>query len=263
MKREIRNVAASVRQRLLNLARQREESYQLLLERYALERFLYRLSQSPFRDRFILKGAMLFLLWSHAPHRATRDLDLLGRVEPDLARVAEIFRSLCELRVADDGLRFQADTVETQWIRGQRERGGARVRLRVYLGTARVQIQADVGFGDHQVEPPPVEAEYPTLLASEAPRIRAYARETMIAEKLHAMVCLGETNSRLKDFFDVWVLARRFPFQGARLSSAILATFEERDTPLPAEEFRSLSPAFFAAPEKALQWKRFFEQRNL
>ncbi len=189
-RRKPRDVGASVRGRLLNLARERREDFQLVLTRYALERFLYRLSRSPHRDSFILKGAMLFSLWVRAPYRATRDLDLLGKGDASPARMTEVFRQICALEVEDDGLEFAADSVTVEEIRDVQEYGGLRVTLTARLARARIPIQVDVGFGD-AVTPPAQEVELPSLLDFPRPRVKAYQAETVIAEKLQAMVALG------------------------------------------------------------------------
>jgi hypothetical protein len=183
-----RNVAASVRQRLLNIAASSGEDFGLVLIRYALERLLYRLSQSAFRDQFILKGAMLFQVWTRSPHRPTRDLDLLGRGDPSLEHCQEVFREICRITVEDDGLIFSAETVNVEKIKEDQDYEGVRVKFLARLDNARVPIQVDVGFGDAVT---PGLLEYPTLLLMSAPRIQAYPMETVVAEKTEALVHLG------------------------------------------------------------------------
>lgn len=234
MNRSPKNLSASVRQRLTNLARARGEAFQTLLTRYALERLLYRLSQSEDADRFLLKGALLFLLWSDTPHRATRDIDLLGSGSLAVEALAALFRSLCELDVAEDGLLYLAETVQAGAIREDNLYGGVRVTLTAVLENARIPVQVDIGFGD-AITPEPVAIAFPTLLDFPAPRLRAYQRETVIAEKLEALVTLEMGNSRLKDFYDLFVLGQEFSFEGARLGEAIRATFARRGTPLPEQ----------------------------
>lgn len=203
-KRPIKVVAASVRQRLLNLARERADDFNLLLTRYVHERLLYRLAHSPEVDRFVVKGATLFTLWSDLPHRSTRDLDLLGFGTPELARLESVFRSLSAIAVErDDGVVFDANTVRAHAIREQALYDGIRVEMMAHVGSARVRTQVDVGFGD-AIVPAPALAIFPVLLDLPAPALRAYARETVVAEKLHAMADLGMANSRLKDYFDLW-----------------------------------------------------------
>jgi len=207
----MKNTAASVRNRLLELARQRGEDFQLILTRYGLERLLYRLGQSEYRDRFVLKGALLFSLWDNQAHRPIRDVT---------------------------------------------EYGGIRVTLVGELAGARIPIQADIGFGD-AVTPEPVHVVYPTLLGHPAPYLRAYPRETVIAEKYQALVNLGMANSRMKDFYDLWVMAHRFDFDGAMLSEAINNTFTRRETPLPEQTPSGLSAEFYGDDQKNRQWDAF------
>jgi predicted nucleotidyltransferase component of viral defense system len=192
---EARNIAASVHARLLNLAREREIQFNLILPRYGVERLLYRLSRSEHSSRFVLKGASLFALWSEMPHRSTRDLDLLGSGDSSLAALAATFREICLLDVEDDGLRFDETSVKSQEIKSLDEYVGARVTLMAHLGTARLPLQVDIGIGD-AVVPPAEEVTYPTLLDQPAPRLRAYRMETAIAEKLHAMAIHGMQNTR-------------------------------------------------------------------
>ena len=253
------NVAASVRQRLLNLARARQDDFQRILTQYALERLLYRLSQSEYAGGFILKGALLFLLWTEEPHRRTRDLDLLGAGDPSPARYAAIFRTLCTLTVEEDGLVFDPASVTAQHIREENIYGGVRVTLTALLENARIRVQVDVGFGD-AVAPEPAMVEFPTLLNFAPPRLRAYAPETVIAEKLSALVALDLANSRLKDFFDLWFLARSFAFDGSRLADAIAATFARRVQPLPRDTPTGLTTAFAGNAAKQTQWQAFVRQ---
>ncbi len=251
-----KNVAASVRQRLLNLSRASGEDFQLLLTRYGVERLLFRLGESEYAPGFVLKGAMLFALWTGHLHRPTRDLDLLGFGDPDAARLAAVFRSLCNASAPGDGLAFAADTVEVRPIREEREYGGQRVTLVARLGTARIDFQVDVGFGD-AITPAAEAVEFPTLLGMGRPRLRAYPRETVVAEKFEAMVSLGLANSRMKDFYDVVVLARSFPFAGPVLVEAVRATFGRRKTPVPAAPPVALTDAIATDEAKLRQWAAF------
>ncbi|MET0105076.1 MAG: nucleotidyl transferase AbiEii/AbiGii toxin family protein [Sedimenticola sp.] len=258
-----KNIAASVRDRLLALAKERGEDFQLLLTQYGLERLLYRLSQSGYRDRFILKGAMLFVLWGDQPHRATRDVDFLAFGDNSEAAVLEIFRELCGIPIEGDGLTLMANSVQVEVIRDEMEYGGIRVRLFGDLAGARVPIQADIGFGD-AVTPEAKEIEYPTLLgSSEAPRLRAYPRETVVAEKYQTLVNLGMANSRMKDFYDLWVIARDFDFDGETLSEAIRNTFSRRQTPLPGYTPSGLSAEFHEDTQKNNQWNAFLRKGAL
>jgi len=261
-KQKPRNLAASVRQRLMNVARTQKEDFQLILTRYALERLLYRLSQSEYRDVFILKGAMLFQLWGDQPHRPTRDLDLLGRGENSIPRFERIFQEVCDLAVEEDGLVFNAQSVRGETIKEDQEYEGLRLTLDCRLENARIPIQIDIGFGD-VVTPAASELTYPVLLDFPAPILAVYSRESVVAEKFQAMVMLGIANSRMKDFYDLWVLARQFEFQGPMLCQAIRATFERRRTPVPAEVPLALSAEFSNDQGKQAQWRAFIGKGRL
>ncbi len=204
MSAEPRDLAASVRQRLLNLSRERREVFDLTLTRYGIERLLYRLTRSPYREQFVLKGAALFVIWGGAPHRATRDVDLLGRRLVGVESVERVFRELCLLPVEPDGLELPPESVKARRIHEGQGHEGVRGTLTARLGQARIALQVDVGFGS-AVVPGPVEEVYPTLLPFPAPRLLAYPREVSVSEKFHAMVALGMASSRLKDYYDVWV----------------------------------------------------------
>jgi hypothetical protein len=259
MKEKGRNIAASVRQRLLN-ARKGTQDFQRLLARYAIERFLYRLSQSAQRDRFVLKGAMLFALWSKEPFRSTGDLDLLGFGANDIETLRSAFAAICGQAMPDDGLTFDADTIEIEAMREEEEYRGARVRLKAKLGTAVIPIQIDIGSGDI-IHPAPAELDYPLLLPEfPAARIRAYPPETVIAEKLEAMVRFDEFTSRLKDHYDIWALSHAFTFKKAELAAAVRKTFQHRGTALPSETPTALSDAFAARPDKQTQWEAFLRR---
>jgi hypothetical protein len=247
--------AESTRARLTNRWRRdgQRETFEALLTRYFLERLLYRLGRSAHRDRFILKGALLFALWADTPHRATRDIDLLGHGDPGPEGIAAVFRDICA-GDGEDGVEFRADTVRAMAVREDAVYAGVRVTLEARLGQARQPLQIDIGFGD-AVVPAPDEIAYPTLLDQPAPRLRAYPRETVVSEKFQALTALGMANSRMKDFFDLWVLARDYDFDGATLSAALAATFARRQTALPEEAPLALTPAFAVAKEG--QWRAF------
>ena len=257
------NVAASVRQRLLNRARSEGEDYQVLLTRYVLERWLYRLSRSAHRDRFVVKGAMLFLLWEGAFHRTTRDLDLLAFGSSEIARLEAYIREICTVAVdPDDGVVFRPETVRGRLIREDQIYDGVRVTVEARLGSARLLLQIAVGFGD-AVVPAPEAAVFPVLLDFPAPTLPAYPKETVVAEKFQAMVELGITNSRMKDFYDLWYLSRRFAFDGPTLQRAIQATFARRKTPLPAEAPLALTAQFAEDQAKRTQWNAFVGRGSL
>jgi predicted nucleotidyltransferase component of viral defense system len=251
-----RNVAASVRRRLLNHSTAIKADPNLVLIWYGLERLLYRLSLSVHRDRFVLKGAMLFRLWGGSDFRSTKDLDLLGFLHDEAEVVRETFVSICEQVVEDDGMVFDASTVRVAEIRDGQEYGGFRVLLTAKLGTAVLPLQVDVGFGD-AITPPATEADFPALLDQPQPRIRIYPRETVIAEKFEAMVQRGMTNSRMKDYYDLWFMSRRFEFDGSLLAAAIRATFDRRATALPGSVPVGLTAAYAEDSSHARQWTAF------
>ena len=263
MKRKtVTNVAASVHARLLNVTRQRGGDFNLTLQRYAAERFLYRLGASPLRERFVLKGAMLFVLWEGPLARSTRDLDLAGYWENDAASLATAFREICLVSSPLDGVEFRSNSLQVEPIRDAAEYHGFRVHLDIGLGSAVLRLQVDVGFGD-VVVPPPMDVVYPVLLDGEAPRIRAYPREAVVAEKLHAMVFHGEVNSRYKDFLDIHVLSQRYPFEGPTLTAAISATFDRRNSATFAPWPVAFSAAFYADSDRADQWLRYVKRSKV
>lgn len=257
-----KNMAASIRQRLTNKAREQREDFNLVLARYGLERLLYRLAQSRHCQQFVLKGAMLFQIWSGQPHRPTRDLDLLGHGDPTPDRFQQIFRDICQQAVEDDGLEFQPETVHAERMKEDEEYQGLRLKLQAKLASARIPIQVDIGFGD-AVNPEPEELTYPPLLDLPAPILKAYPRETVVAEKFQAMVMLGIANSRMKDFYDVWTLTRQFRFSGPLLCAAIRATFDRRKTALPEQLPLALSSEFTEDRQKLTQWRAFIRKGKL
>jgi predicted nucleotidyltransferase component of viral defense system len=228
MAREIRNLGASVRARLLKLSKASGQSFDLVLTRFALERLLYRLSHSPHAERFVLKGAMLMMTWFDDPHRVTRDLDLLGFGNPGEDDILSAFRNILA-QDGGDGVVFDPHTLRVDRVRDDLDYGGLRLRTIAEVDGARISLTIDIGFGD-ALEPGTEVVEYPVMLDFPAPTLRAYARETVIAEKFQAMVALGRANSRMKDFYDIWVLSRSFSFQDDRLARAISATFSRRGT---------------------------------
>lgn len=258
MAKRTRDIGASVRSRLLKLARDRGQPFDLVITRYALERLLYRLSESAHRNRFALKGAMLVTTWFPDPHRPTRDLDLLGFGDSSEESILGVFREVCGMS-ADDGITFETDMLRIERIREELEHGGMRLRTVANLSRARINVVVDVGFGD-AVEPGLEEIEFPVLLDSAVPRLRAYPRETVIAEKFQAMVNLGRANSRMKDFYDVWLLSKVYEFDEARLAKAIAATFERRRTTIPSDVPDALTPEFARDASKRRQWEAFIRE---
>jgi hypothetical protein len=254
--------AASIHARLLNRARERREDFNLILSRYAVERLLYRLSISGARHQFVLKGALLFDLWFKLPHRLTRDADLLGFGPAEGAALIDTIRSVCTVET-DDGMVFDPATVTAVEIREDANYGGLRVRLQGLLGNARCPVQLDVGYGD-AVTPEPDDVDLPTLLNDlPAPHMRVYPRETVIAEKLEAIVSLGMVNSRMKDYFDLHALFREQATDAGDLTRAVAATFQRRGTPLPSDLPLGLTREFALDAQKQAQWRAFLNKNRL
>lgn len=254
--------SASVLARLLNRSRSTGENYNLLLSRFAIERLLYRLSVSPHAGNFVLKGALLFALWYDTPHRPTKDADLLGFGADDADTLRSTFTAICAID-ADDGVRYDPSGMRIAPIREDNVYGGLRLNIPAFIGSARLPVQVDIGFGD-AITPAPKTVTYPTLLGDlAAPSLRAYPVYTVIAEKLHAMVVLGMNNSRMKDFFDLAVIARTSELDGATLVSAIRATFARRNTSVPTSVPAALTADFSSNPIKAQQWRAFVTKAGL
>jgi hypothetical protein len=256
------DLAASIHARLLARAKARGEDFNLTLTRYAIERFLYRLSISPARDHYWLKGALLFDLWFDVPHRPTRDADFLGFGSADAENLRTALEDVCSL-ASEDGMTFDTRSIVIEEIRENARYGGLRVRLMGRLGKAHCRIQLDIGYGD-AVTPGPEEITYPTLLEDlPAPHLRAYPRATVVAEKVEAMVSLGVANSRMKDYFDVCALAREGAIESGQLAQALGATFTRRGTPLPDALPFGLSDDFARDPAKIAQWQAFLGRNRL
>jgi predicted nucleotidyltransferase component of viral defense system len=260
-KRPVKDVAASVRQKLLNIAKSTHRPYQEVLQYFAIERFLYRLAQSPHADKFILKGALMFTVWGAPSSRATKDIDFLAKTENSIEAVVPLIRSVCRQAVEPDGLVFNAASVGGTLIKEDADYEGIRVTFQATLQNARVAMQLDLGYGDVMV-PGPAVVGYPAILDFPVPRLRAYSRETVVAEKFEAMVKLGQLNSRMKDFFDLWLLPRHFDFDGATLATAIAKTFTNRKTMIPAEVL-ALNPSFADNTTKQTQWQGFLKKSRL
>ena len=255
MAKEVKNVGASVRARLLGISKEKGLNFDLVLTHYVIERLLYRLAQSRHADRFVLKGAILLMTWFDEPFRGTRDLDLLGHGDPAPEAVLGVFKEVLS-QEQPDGVLFDANAARVSRIRQENEYGGLRVRTTADIGGARIAVNVDVGFGD-ATEPPAEWLEYPVLLDMPAPRLRGYARETVVAEKFQAMVALGLANSRMKDYYDVWIISEAFDIDRSRLAQAISATFARRGTAIPDAVPNGLSRAFAEDAVKRQQWEAF------
>ena len=257
-----KDFAASVRARLLNIAKAQGADFNQVLVRFALERILYRLSQSAHADHFLLKGALLFTLWYDMPHRTTRDADLLGFGASDLESIAQTFRDIASVEV-DDGITFDPSSVSVKEIRKDAGYAGARVLITGEIAKARCKTQIDIGFGD-AVTPGPVHAVYPVLIADlPAPRLRTYPVYTVISEKLHAIALLGMTNSRLKDYLDLWVLLDREALNANTLARAIAATFIRRGMPVPAVLPIGLTDEFATDSSRQAMWHALLKKNEI
>ncbi|MGB9004600.1 MAG: nucleotidyl transferase AbiEii/AbiGii toxin family protein [Candidatus Aminicenantales bacterium] len=253
------DIPSSIRQRLLNASRDRKEEFQRTLNRYAIERFLYRLGQNRLAKNLVLKGAFLFEIWNPADCRPTRDADFLSFGEPKARHLGAIFASVCRQTFKTDGMTFDADTIRTEPIREGQFYGGLRVRVVGHLGTARTPLQFDIGFGD-KIIPRPTIQSFPSVLGLPKPRIKIYSKESVIAEKYQTVVFFGMINSRLKDYFDLFEMSQNFGFEGSTLSKAVEATFKARRTQLPAALPLGLSKEFYNSAENQRRWRAFLER---
>ncbi len=257
-----RDVGASVRARLLNRSRETGEDFQSLLRRYAAERFLYRLGESRHRDRYVLKGGMLLALWGDIIYRPTRDLDFSGYGDATGDEVGSVVADICTVRAPDDGMVFDTSKLTVEPIHEEGDYQSHRARFEATVAKARVRMQIDFGFGD-SVYPQPPEVDYPVLLEAPRPRIRVYSRESVVAEKVHAMVVNGERNSRYKDFYDIYTLARHFPFEGRLLTTALRTTFQHRLTPFSLTMPFALTPEFYRDTARVERWRGYVHRSML
>jgi len=257
------DIAASVKARLLTGARERGEEFERTLTRFAAERLLYRLGASAAREQVLLKGAAMLSVWLPEPYRATRDVDVLAFGASDEAAIRALLEQICAASCPQDGLRFDLSELRIDEMKADELYPRLRARFIAYLGSARITVQVDFGFGD-AVTPEPEEIDFPTMLPDlPAARVRAYPREVSVAEKFNAMVTLDTRNSRMKDFHDIWALSAQLPFDGQRTRQAIAATFERRGTAWTAEVPRALTPAFYQLPELAERWSGYLARETL
>jgi len=257
----IKNTPISVHNRLHNMARESSRPFNELLQHFAIERFIYRLSKSPYADSFILKGALMFSAWSGSSSRPTMDIDLLGKIDNNLTTIETVMVEVCNIEVEEDGMTFDGQTVSAVRITEDAEYEGVRVRIKGNLGNARVSLQIDIGFGD-VIVPGPGKVAYPALLEFPPPELNGYTMETSIAEKFQAMVKLGVLNSRMKDFHDIWMLSYTFDFDGKVLAEAIEKTFKNRKTDLKNDP-AIFDPLFGRDGGKKAQWKGFIKKARL
>jgi predicted nucleotidyltransferase component of viral defense system len=253
---DIKDLPASIHARLLNLAHANGRTFNEVMQYYAMERFLYRLAQSKHAKTFVLKGALLFRVWGLPALRPTRDIDLLGHTSNEVGNLVAIVKDICRQKVQEDGIIFDPESVTGQRIKEDADYKGVRLNFTGLLGTARLHLQLDIGFAD-VVSPAPLKRVYPTILPMPAPELSSYPPETVVAEKLQAMIYLGLINSRMKDYYDLWIIAKQFDFDGLILQESIRRTFENRKTSLPEQEPLAFSRQF--ADEKQSQWEAFLK----
>jgi predicted nucleotidyltransferase component of viral defense system len=256
-----RNLAASVKQRLLNMARDQNRAFDILLVRFALERLLFRLSLSAYRDNYILKGGMLVTQWLEHGNRETRDMDFLGFGEADAEAIKAIFAEIMMI-ASDDGLAFDTKALAASAIREETEYGGIRLRTTAYLERTRIPVTLDIGFGD-ALAGSSDRIDYPSLLGMDRPSIRAYPPAAVIAEKFQAVVSLGLANGRMKDFYDLWAIPKAMPIDEAELDAAIAATFERRATPVPSDRPVGLSETMAQDADVGRRWRAYIESLEL
>lgn len=261
-KRELKDLSASVKSRLLTLSQVRGEDMNVVLKQFAIERLLYRISRSEHRDRFVLKGAMLFVVWEKIPHRPTRDVDFLGLGTNDVNELERVFQEVGSVLVEEDGLFFDPVSVKGSVIKKDDAYKGVRIKLVAFLGNARIPVQADIGYGDYVV-PSPELVIYPTLLEFPEPRLKAYTYHTVIAEKFHAIVELGLASTRMKDFYDLWYLGMNFDMGSCFIGEAIKETFDKRGTEIPQDISLSFMNEFYTDEMKLKQWEAFLRRNGL
>jgi hypothetical protein len=260
-KKIIKDIGESIRQRLLNISQKTKRPFSEVLTYYMIERFIYRLSKSSYKNRFILKGALMFIVWNLSDTRATRDIDLLGKTHNTIENLSQIIKEICRIECLEDAAKFISDSVECELIQEQNEYRGVRAYFNGELAKAKTRMQIDIGFGDI-VFPEPSNVNYPTMLGMVSPAILGYTPETLIAEKIHAMVRHGLRNSRMKDYFDVWVLSNQFLFEGNSLAKAIQKTFAQRKMALTDAAINIFDELVFDNVKKT-QWKSFISNNVL
>jgi hypothetical protein len=262
VKGEKKNIEASVAGRLHNIAKASNMPYAEVLQYYGIERFIYRMSVSRYSNRFVLKGALLFMVWDIAGRRTTIDIDVLAGTNNRVADVERIVREVCGLEIKPDGLMFNAGTVRGQKIKEGADYEGVRVKFRGMLERARIPMQIDFGFGD-VVYPKSLMIDYPVILDSDKPRLLGYPPESVVSEKFESMVKLGLLNSRMKDFYDVWLMIRRFDFDGQTLAEAVHRTFQNRNTPLPSGKPLFADEIYDEKSDRQTLWAAFLKKNEL
>lgn len=256
MKKRVTDFGKSVRARLLAIANREHIQLEYLLLRYAIERFLYRLGESPYANQFVLKGASVFAVWLGPFCRVTRDVDVEALGDATPSTLIRLFKEICTVDYPEDGVTFDLDSFTSEEIKKEDKYPGSRLRFLAFVGGARVSLQFDIGVGD-SIYPHAENIHYPTLLPHAAPTLKAYPRYTVVAEKFSTMLLRGMLNSRVKDYYDIWLLSESFEFDGQILHEAITRTFIRRQVDIPSTFPDSLSSVFATEPKRATQWKSF------
>lgn len=262
MKPAIKNIEASVRGRLQDKARKTNRPFAEILQYYGMERFLYRFAQSKYAKSFILKGALMFTVWDVPQRRTTVDIDFLARFDNQIEKIEQVIKDVCVVKTPTDGLIFDTMTVKGQRIKEDADYEGVRVNFLGFLEKSKIPMQIDIAFGD-VIIPKPSEVDYPTLLDFPSPHLKGYTFESVVAEKFEAMIKLGTLNSRMKDFYDVWLMTRQFNFEGKNLVAAIKATFENRETPLPSGKPLFAAGIYADESVQATMWKAFLKKNPI
>lgn len=258
----VKNIVASVKGRLQNKAKETNRPFAEVLQYYGMERFLYRFGQSEYVKSFILKGALMFTVWDVPARRTTVDIDFLARFDNQIEKIEQIMREVCSTKVPADGLVFDAKSVKGQRIKEDADYEGVRVKFLGFLERSKIPMQIDVGFGD-VIIPKPLMINYPTILNFPAPHLQGYTCESVVAEKFEAMIKLWLLNSRMKDFYDIWLMSRRINFEGKKLAAAIKATFEHRQTPPPAKVPLFAEEIYDEKSDRATMWKAFLRKKKI
>ena len=262
MKKDIKNVQASIRARLQNKAKETNRPFSEVLQYYGMERFLYRFSRSQYADKFILKGALMFTVWRVPERRTTLDIDFLARFDNQIASIEKVIKAICKIPVVSDGLAFDPETIKGQRIKEDADYEGVRVKFRGFLERSRIPMQVDVGFGD-AIYPKPKVIDYPVILDLPKPHLKGYPAESVVSEKFEAMVKLGLLNSRMKDFYDIWLMMRQFDFSGLNLVEALKRTFEHRKTDLPEDQPLFAEEIYDEKSDRQTLWKAFLKKGDI
>lgn len=262
MKKEIKNIEASVKAQLQNKAKETNRPFAEVLQYYGMERFLYRFSKSKYADKFVLKGALLFAVWQIPDRRTTLDIDFLARFDNEVSAIEKVMKDVCETAVEPDGLKFDSESVKGAKIKEDADYEGVRVKFTGFLDRARIPMQIDMGFGDI-VYPKTKVIDYPVILDFPKPHLNGYPQESVISEKFEAMIKLGLLNSRMKDFYDIWLMTRQFEFKGANIASAIKKTFNNRKTEIPNKKPLFADEIYDEKSDRQTLWSAFLKKGDI